>query len=256
MRRSSSSERPPTSTSAAHGHLPCSGLELGLGRRELERPTSPEAGRRQAERERVAPRVEEDEEGVVDDRLALPRLGTRSRPRSGTRPPSDASPRSQSARVIARPSGRNHQMSGAPESSCSFPVRNVGRRKIGCSRRMRDRRAGRRRGSRAPLVEVPVEPAELVVLAVGVVVAALRPPRSRRRPAASARRGRGAASRGSSAICRSRSAFTTGSSVSPSTPQFQERLSVVPSRLSSRFASLCRSLVADEVAQREAVVTR
>ena len=43
-------------------------------------------------------------------------------------------------------------------------------------------------------------------------------------------------------FCRSRSAFTPGSSVGPSTPQFQLRLSSVPSRLSSRFASLCFSL--------------
>jgi len=41
--------------------------------------------------------------------------------------------------------------------------------------------------------------------------------------------------------CLSRRAFTAGSSVSPSTPQFHERLSVVPSRFASRFASLCRS---------------
>src|SRR5262249_53403536 len=42
--------------------------------------------------------------------------------------------------------------------------------------------------------------------------------------------------------CRSRSELTSGSSVGPSTPQFQLRLSSVPSRLSSRFASLCFSL--------------
>src|SRR6266496_1756124 len=39
--------------------------------------------------------------------------------------------------------------------------------------------------------------------------------------------------------CRPRSAFTAGSLVSPSTPQFQDRLSSVPSRLPSPFASLC-----------------
>src|ERR671919_188843 len=38
---------------------------------------------------------------------------------------------------------------------------------------------------------------------------------------------------------RQRSALTSGSSVSPSTPQFQERLSSVPSRLPSWLASLC-----------------
>src|SRR5690349_18486031 len=41
---------------------------------------------------------------------------------------------------------------------------------------------------------------------------------------------------------RSRSLLISGSSVSPSTPQFQDRLSSVPSRLPSLFASLCFSL--------------
>jgi hypothetical protein len=41
---------------------------------------------------------------------------------------------------------------------------------------------------------------------------------------------------------RQRSATISGSSVSPSTPQFHERLSSVPSRLPSPLASLCFSL--------------
>ena len=45
-----------------------------------------------------------------------------------------------------------------------------------------------------------------------------------------------------------------GSRVSPSTPQFQVRLSSLPSRLSSPLASLCFAVVAHEVVQREAVV--
>ena len=64
-----------------HRHLPGARLELGLGGRELERPPPAEARRRQPERQRVLPGVEEDEERVVDDRLALARLGHRSRPR-------------------------------------------------------------------------------------------------------------------------------------------------------------------------------
>jgi hypothetical protein len=40
-------------------------------------------------------------------------------------------------------------------------------------------------------------------------------------------------------ICRRRSATIAGSSVGPSTPWFHERLSSVPSRLPSPFASLC-----------------
>ena len=42
--------------------------------------------------------------------------------------------------------------------------------------------------------------------------------------------------------CRRRSAMTCTSSVGPSTPQFQLWLLEWPSRLFSRFASLCRSL--------------
>src|SRR6476619_8563695 len=41
---------------------------------------------------------------------------------------------------------------------------------------------------------------------------------------------------------RSRSALTSASSVNPSTPQFHDRLSSVPSRLSSLLSSLCFSL--------------
>ncbi len=43
-------------------------------------------------------------------------------------------------------------------------------------------------------------------------------------------------------ICRARSRSTSGSSVSPSAPQFQDRLWLSPSRLSSPLASLCFSL--------------
>src|SRR5262249_25041188 len=42
--------------------------------------------------------------------------------------------------------------------------------------------------------------------------------------------------------CSARSASTASSSVGPSAPRFQERLSSVPSRFSSPFASLCFSL--------------
>ena len=46
----------------------------------------------------------------------------------------------------------------------------------------------------------------------------------------------------------------SGSSVGPSTPQFQLKLSARPSRLSSPLASLCLLVVAHEVVEREAVV--
>ena len=92
------------------------------------------------------------------------------------------------------------------------------------------------------VVEVPVLPGDLVVLAPRVVVAALGPSHL-------------VAARGSSGTpwdsrsvvsrlrCwRARSSRISGSSVGPSAPQFHDRLSSVPSRLSSRFASLCLSL--------------
>ena len=78
--------------------------------------------------------------------------------------------------------------------------------------------------------------------------------RARRRRAASARPARGAASRAGCAAAARAARATSGSSVGPSTPQFQERLSSLPSRLSSRFASLCLRVVGDEVGEREAVV--
>ena len=92
-----------------------------------------------------------------------------------------------------------------------------------------------------PGVEVPVEPGDLVVLAPAVVVAALgaahlvaaQQHRRALREESVVRKLR---------ICRARSAWISGSSVGPSAPQFQERLSSVPSRLSSPLASLCFSL--------------
>jgi hypothetical protein len=92
----------------------------------------------------------------------------------------------------------------------------------------------------------PVHPGDLVVLAVGVVVAAWLWPSSCPRPAWAcpgpaarwpAGRAAGAARRES----------TPGSSVGPSQPQFQLRLWPWPSRLPSWLASLCRKVVADQV---------
>ncbi len=91
------------------------------------------------------------------------------------------------------------------------------------------------------VVGVPVHPGDLVVVAVGVVVAALGAaalvaggdhgtPVDRHNVAIRL------------AACLRRSARTAASSVSPSTPQFQERLLSVPSRLSSPLATLCLPL--------------
>ena len=107
---------------------------------------------------------------------------------------------------------------------------------------------------RARSTPLPVHPGDLVVLAIGVVVAVLGAARPRRPSAASAC----PASSSSVAITlrrmRSRSSRIAGSSVGPSTPQFQLRLSSWPSRLSSPLASLCLLVVGDEVGEREAVM--
>ena len=66
--------------------------------------------------------------------------------------------------------------------------------------------------------------------------------RARRRARSSARPGRAAAWRGSCAAGAPRSALIAGSSVGPSTPQFQDRLWLSPSLLPSPLASLCFSL--------------
>jgi hypothetical protein len=84
----------------------------------------------------------------------------------------------------------------------------------------------------------PLVPGDLVILALGVVVAELGatdliPPRSMGTPWDSSSVAR------KSRCCWARRARTATSSVSPSAPQFQERLSSVPSRFSSPLASLC-----------------
>ena len=88
----------------------------------------------------------------------------------------------------------------------------------------------------------PVHPGQLVVLAIGVVVAGLRAPDL----VAHQQHGRSLREQQSAATAprrmRSRRSPISGSSETPSTPQFQLRLSSCPSRLSSPLASLCLSL--------------
>ena len=87
----------------------------------------------------------------------------------------------------------------------------------------------------------PRDPGGFIVLAIGVVVATLSvaafvAPSSIGTPSDSsklARRFR---------FCRLRNARISGSSVSPSIPQFQEKFASCPSRLPSPFASLFLSL--------------
>ena len=94
----------------------------------------------------------------------------------------------------------------------------------------------------AALVQLPIEPADLVVLAVGVVVAVLG---AADLVAAAESWARLAKEAGWPENCASGArgaAMISGSSVGPSAPMFQEWLSLVPSRLSSPLASLCLSL--------------
>ena len=89
-----------------------------------------------------------------------------------------------------------------------------------------------------PLEQAPVEPADLVVLAVGVVVAVLRAAHlvahEQHR-----RAGRQQFEHKEVLDLAIAQRLDGASSVGPSTPQFQLRLSSAPSRLSSPFASLC-----------------
>ena len=92
--------------------------------------------------------------------------------------------------------------------------------------------------SRSCVGRGPVEPGDLVVLAVGVVVALLGAahlvPAEQHRDAEGQQQG--GEHRPGLAGPQGQHA---GSSVGPSAPQFHERLSSVPSRLASPLASLC-----------------
>ena len=120
-----------TSTSPRTGTSQAPGSSSGLGGRQLERPAPAEPGRRQPERERVLPGVEEDEERVVDDRLSVPRLGrdlraVEERPERG----------GVAALPVARASShvRRAGTTRRPErpSPLLVPRRKSARRKIGC----------------------------------------------------------------------------------------------------------------------------
>src|SRR4051794_15930747 len=155
--------------------------------------------------------------------------------------PSCGTPERQSLLVILLPSGRNHQASGRPEPPCSSPDRKAERWKTGCSRR---RRISRRvKASSSCCSEDRFQSYQEI--SESWHQALLLPPCER--PNSSPPSSIGVPDDSTSVvrklrIWRSRSATTAGSSVGPSTPQFQDRLSSVPSRLSSMLASLCLSL--------------
>ena len=140
----------------------------------------------------------------------------------------------------AGPSGRNHQASGSPVLDLVGALEELAAANTGWSRRspisVRMNSCSSRCSSSRPQSnhETRCPGTRRCCCRAGCG-------RTRRRRAASACPGRGTAWRGSSAAG-ARAARISGSSVGPSTPQFHERLSSVPSWLSSRLASLCLSL--------------
>ena len=127
---------------------------------------------------------------IVDARArrAAPRRPERTR--SPSRRPASRSVRSDPGQVADR-ADRRPVVRPAPRMS--RPVNHRRRWNTGCSAPEGDQpRRVNSRGPGASRPGAPVDPGQLVVLAVGVVVARLRPRRSRRRRAASGRPGRGA----------------------------------------------------------------
>ena len=146
----------------------------------------------------------------------------------------------QSSSTISWPSGLNQAMSPTPAPRTGRPLNHPRRRNAGCPacRWMR-----RRVNCEQLLVDVvPVEPRDLVVLAVGVVVPALRAAdlvaaEQHRNALREEQRRQDVA-----LLPRSQSTLTAASSVGPSAPQFHDRLWLSPSLPFSPFASLCFSL--------------
>src|SRR3954447_15323801 len=148
---------------------------------------------------------------------------------------------SQSSLVMRWPSVRNHQTSGRPEPSSSLPRRNWRRRNTGWARRRtisfwtNSSRPALRSSRLQSNHEISLSWHQPLLLPCWARPNS-PPPSSIEVPCES------------TSVARklrcwpSRRALTTGSSVSPSTPQLHERLSSVPSRLPSRLASLCLPL--------------
>src|SRR5580692_3633732 len=137
----------------------------------------------------------------------------------------------QSPEVIGVPAGVN-QLS----SAVCAPVRNRRRRKTGCASRNATRLAvnDSRPSSAAAQSYQEVSLSWQYALLLPFWV----------RPSSSPPSSSGTPNDSSSVVsmaraCRARSASTSGSGVGPSAPQFQERLSLVPSRFASPLASLC-----------------
>ena len=88
-------------------------------------------------------------------------------------PRSDVAPRASPRRSSRAPSGVNQPMSSTSDPWMGRPWKKRRRRNTGWSRRSSISRLGEREQRLVVGVELPVEPGDLVVLAVGVVVAAL-----------------------------------------------------------------------------------
>ena len=170
------------------------------------------------------------------------RRAPRWRPRPGAGPRQRVKPLCHSSSVISLPSGRNHDRSLTSEPWIRRPWKNRRRWNTGCSARRRIELARRSRSGAARARDRPVRATRS--RCPGSRRCCCRPAsgRSRRRRTASACPARAAGWRGSFASAARGARGLRRSSVGPSTPQFHERLSSVPSRLSSPLASLCFSL--------------
>ena len=173
--------RSARSPRASHSAL--SGRAARIGGRQLERPAPAEAAVGERERRRSSWWALKSSRNESSSTVLAARAGgdhllaVQEHADDGL--PSDC----QSPRVILRPSGRNHQTSGRPQ-----PARLLARQvhvapEHGVRSAQRDQPlACQSRSSRARR-RLPVEPRDLVVLAPGVVVAALRAADARRRRA-------------------------------------------------------------------------
>ena len=217
------------------------GLERRVERAQHMLPGAAEAPCRQRERHVLVVRVEQQQEAVVGDRLAA---------RAAVGDLVAVEEHAQHVGVAAlpvplrhlRPSGRNHQTSGSPDPltlAAGQELRAAKHRVPAAQldqppRERRAARAGPRRSSQSNQ-ESSLSWHHALLLPCWVRPSS-SPPSSIGTPCESSSVAR------KLRCWRQRSALISGSSVSPSTPQFHERLSSVPSRLSSPLASLCLSL--------------
>src|SRR5580704_11171447 len=152
-----------------------------------------------------------------------------------------ANPFFQSCSFISAPLGLNHIISFTSKPRILLTLKYFGRRKTGCSLRKRISffvKSNRFFASSSQfqlnqlsslswqyvlLFPCCVRPNSSPALSIGTPCESIKVAMKFRR-------------------CRLRSRLTSGSSVGPSAPQFQELLLLSPSRFSSPFASLCLSL--------------